>query len=162
MPLFQADLTEINRHVSFAKRAGRIYYFNGPMPVSSLEEEDWTSFRMFTSQLCHDSNCTQAEVARDFGVSAVSLKRYLKKFRAEDIKGFYAPPARRGPGVLTPEVMRQAQGKLAGGQGILGIAAEFKLRANTLNKAVRSGRPKALIKKSPGPGGGQRQQQEPA
>lgn len=147
LPLFPADVTEINPHVSFAKREGRIYYFNGPMPVFSHEEKDLASFRMFTSQLVSDGNCTQAEIARAFGVSTISLKRYVKKFRAEGIKGFYAPPARRGSGVLTPEVLQQVQSRLDEGQAVGRIAAECKLKADTLNKAVRSGRLRALAKK---------------
>lgn len=150
LPLFPADVTEINRHVSFARREGRIYYFNGPMPVFSHEEKDLASFRMFTSQLCHDGNCTQAEIARAFGVSTISLKRYVKKFRAEGIKGFYARPGRRGPGVLTPEVLQRVQGSLDEGQAISEIAVTFKLKADTLNKAVRSGRLKVPVKKKRG------------
>ena len=149
LPLFPADVTEINRHVSFAKREGRIYYFNGPMPVFSHEEKDLASFRMFTSQLVHDGNCSQAEIARAFGVSAISLKRYVKKFKEAGIKGFYAPPARRGSPVLTPEVLKQVQSKLDEGQEIARVASELKLKADTLNKAVRSGRLKAAVKKSP-------------
>ena len=83
---------------------------------------------------------------------------YVKKFRAEGIKGFYARPGRRGPGVLTPEVLQRVQSSLDEGQGISEIAVAFKLKADTLNKAVRSGRLKVPVKKSPG--GGRCQQQE--
>jgi hypothetical protein len=40
LPLFPADVTSINAHLSFAKREGRVYYFNGPMAVFSHEEKD--------------------------------------------------------------------------------------------------------------------------
>lgn len=147
--MFPADVTELNRHVSCAKRAGRIYYFNGPMPVFSHEEKDLASFRMFPSQFCHDGNCTPAEIARAYGVSTLSLKRYVRQFRQAGIKGFYARPGRRGPGVLTPEVLQRVQSRLDEGQGISEIAAAFKLKADTLHKAVRSGRLKVPVKKSP-------------
>src|SRR5439155_20284225 len=81
LPLFPADVTSINPHVSFAKREGRVYYFNGPMPVFSHEEKDYASFRMLTRQLVEDGNCTEAEIVRDFGTSATSMKRYVKKYR---------------------------------------------------------------------------------
>ena len=81
LPLFPADVTSINPHVSFAKREGRVYYFNGPMPVFSHDEKDYASFRMFTSQLVEDGNCTQAEIVRAFGISTISMKRYVKKYR---------------------------------------------------------------------------------
>jgi hypothetical protein len=38
LPMFPADVTEINDLVSFAKREGTVYYFNGPMPVFSHAE----------------------------------------------------------------------------------------------------------------------------
>jgi len=147
LPLFPSDVTTINRHLSFARREGRIYYFNGPMPVFSHEEKDWASFRMFTSQLVCDGNCSQAEIARAFGVSLISLKRYVKKYRQEGVKGFYAIPPRRGGGVLTAAVLAQVQSRLAAGQEVSRIAAELKLKADTINKAVRRGRLTAPLKK---------------
>jgi hypothetical protein len=44
LPMFPADVTEINDLVSFAKREGTVYYFNGPMPVFSHAESDRASF----------------------------------------------------------------------------------------------------------------------
>jgi hypothetical protein len=35
LPLFHSDATQINELVSFAKRDGTVYYFNGALPVSS-------------------------------------------------------------------------------------------------------------------------------
>ena len=46
LPMFPSDVTEINELVSFAKREGTVYYFNGPMPVFSHAETDRASFRM--------------------------------------------------------------------------------------------------------------------
>src|SRR5438309_7558353 len=107
LPLFPADVTSINPHVSFAKREGRVYYFNGPMPVFSHEEQDYESFRMFTSQLVEDGNCTLVEIVRAFGISAISMKRYVTMYREGGPAGFFHKKPTRAATVLTREVMVQ-------------------------------------------------------
>jgi len=41
----------------------------------------------------------QAEIAQAFGVAKISLKRAVKRYRAEGSKGFYGPRKGRGPAV---------------------------------------------------------------
>jgi hypothetical protein len=61
-PLFPDDATPINKVLSFAKRDGQVYYFQGCLPVFSHAEDDLRSFRMFTSQLVVNGNCKQVEI----------------------------------------------------------------------------------------------------
>ena len=88
--MFPADVTEINDLVSFAKREGTVYYFNGPMPVFSHAESDRASFRMFSSQLVVNGNCTQAQLVRAFGISVISMKRYVKQYRQSAVNDNYS------------------------------------------------------------------------
>ena len=147
LPLFPADVTSINRHVSFAKREGRVYYFNGPMPVFSHEEKDYASFRMFTSQLVEDGNCTQAEIVRAFGISSISMKRYVKKYREGGPARFFQPQRRRSATVLKPEVIEQAQERLQQGGGAAEVARVLGVNPDTLSKAIRAGRVVRPVKK---------------
>jgi len=147
LPLFPADVTEINELVSFAKREGTVYYFNGPMPVFSHAESDRASFRMFTSQLVIHGNCTQTEIVRAFGISAISMKRYVKQYRQVGAAGFFKPRAQRQPRVLTPAVRQKAQALLQQGQGRHAVAQELGLKADTLRKAIKAGRLVEPIKK---------------
>jgi transposase len=48
-------------------------------------------------------------MVRAFGVTKISLKRAVKRYREEGPKGFYRPRGSRGPAVLTPEVLIEAQ-----------------------------------------------------
>src|SRR2546422_7233056 len=141
LPLFPADVTSINPHVSFAKREGRVYYFNGPMPVFSHEEKDYASFRMFTSQLVEDGNCTQAEIVRAFGISAISMKRYVKKYREGGPAGFFQKKPTRSATVLTPEGMVQAQERLQEGEAPAGGARGLGIKPDKLSKANPAGPP---------------------
>ena len=147
LPLFPADVTSINPHVSFAKRAGRVYYFNGPMPVFSHEEKDYASFRMFTSQLVEDGNCTQSEIVRAFGISAISMKRYVKKYREGGPARFFQKKLTRSATVLKAEVIEQAQARLNEAQAPAAVAQALGIKPDTLGKAIRAGRLLRPVKK---------------
>jgi hypothetical protein len=82
LPIFPAEAVPINELISFCRRDGTIYYFHGTLPVFSHAESDLRAFRMYTSQLVVNGTCTQAELVRAFGISSISMKRYVKKFRA--------------------------------------------------------------------------------
>ena len=147
LPMFPADVTEINDLVSFAKREGTVYYFNGPMPVFSHPETDRASFRMFTSQLVVNDNCTQAEIVRAFGISAISMKRYVKQYRQGGAAGFFRGRAARQPRVLTPAVLQKARAMMQQGQGRNEVARALGLKSDTLRKAIKAGRIVEPIKK---------------
>jgi transposase len=147
LPLFPADVTQINPQVSFARREGSVYYFNGPMPVFSHAESDRASFAMFTSQMVVNGNCTQAQIVRAFGISAISMKRYVKRYRQSGTAVFFRTRAPRQPRVLTPSVLAKAQELIQQGLARNAVAQELGLKADTLRKAVKAGRIVELIKK---------------
>ena len=143
----QRNRPEINDLVSFAKREGTVYYFNGPMPVFSHAESDRPSFRMFTSQLVVNGNCTQAQIVRACGISTISMKRYVKQYRQSGAAGFFKGRAPRQPRVLTPAVRQKAQELMQQGQGRNAVAQELGIKSDTLRKAIKAGRIVAPIKK---------------
>ena len=89
LPFFPEDITLINSRIGFQKRTGLVYYFVGIMPVYQHPETDIQSFRFFTSQIVVNGNATQSEIVKAFGVSAISVKRWVKKYRNEGGKGFF-------------------------------------------------------------------------
>jgi len=89
MPFFPEDITYINSYVGFQKRNGIVYYSNGQMPMYQHQEEDYRSFRLYTSQLIINGNAKQSEITRAFGVSEISVKRWVKKLRTEGAASFY-------------------------------------------------------------------------
>jgi len=147
LPMFPVDVTEINDLVSFAKREGTVYYFHGPMPVFSHAESDRASFAMFTSQMVVNGNCTQVEIVRAFGISAISMKRYVKRYRQSGTAGFFRVRKTRQPRVLTPSVRQRAQELLQQGQERGAVAQQLGLKSDTLRKAIKAGRIVEPIKK---------------
>lgn len=147
MPFFPAGVTHITPLLAFRKEDGRVTYFNASMPVFVHDEEDRASFRMITAQFCVNGNAKQVDIAHAFGISKISLKRAVKCYREEGPKGFYAPRKRRGPAVLTPPVLAEAQQLLDEGLETAEVADRLDIKRDTLAKAVRAGRLHEPVKK---------------
>jgi transposase-like protein len=148
LPIFPAEATPINNVVSFAKREGMVYYFHGCQPVFTHDEHDLKSFRMFTSQLAVNGTCKQVEIVRAFGISAISMKRYVKKYRQGGAAAFYGQRRKPQPRVLTAEVLSQAQELFEQGESRSAVAQRLGLKTDTLSKAVRAGRLVEPVKKT--------------
>lgn len=147
-PFFPEGVTHITPLLAFSKQDGRVTYFNGSMPVFVHEEADVASFRMITAQFCVNGNAKQAEIVRAFGVTKISLKRAVKRYREEGPKGFYRPRGHRGPAVLTPAVLSEAQRLVDEGLETAQVADRLGIKRDTLSKAVRAGRLHQPVKKS--------------
>ena len=130
-----------------------MYYFHGMLPVFSHDENDRESFRFITSQLVVGGKVQQVEIVKAFGVSSISVKRSVKRLRQEGCQGFFKERKSRGPHVLTPEVVKKAQGLLVKGQKPPEVAKKLGLKASTLRKAIQAGR--LHVEKEGDKGGGQ-------
>jgi transposase len=96
---------------------------------------------MITSQLYINGNCKQVDIVTAFGVSANSVKRYVKKYREEGMEGFFRKRVvKRTAHVLTPEVMDRAQEMLNEGKSRSEICEALKLKPDTLYRCIYSGR----------------------
>lgn len=89
LPFFPEDIELINNYVGVQKKSGIVYYFHGCMPIFQHPENDYSSFRLFTSQLVVNGNATQMEIVRAFNVSVISVKRWVKKYRKKGSEGFF-------------------------------------------------------------------------
>ena len=81
LPLFSAEATLINNLVGVQMKEGTVYYFNGSMPIFKHIQSDLDSFRYITSQLIINGVCTQKEIVNCFGVSDISVKRWVKRHK---------------------------------------------------------------------------------
>lgn len=147
LPIFPAGSTHVTQTLACESREGRVTYFHGQLPVFVHAEDDARTFRMITSQFVVNGNATQADIARAFGVTAISVKRAVKIYRRQGPGGFYAPRPVRGAVVLTGEVIQQLEDLLAEGMERGAAARQLGLKPNTVAKAMRAGRVRG--KKSP-------------
>lgn len=149
LPIFPAGVTEINHQIAVLKEAGTVYYIHGHLPVFRHAENDVRGFRMFTSQMIVNGTVKPKEIIQAFGVPMVTVKRYVKVFRERGAKGFYvARPRHSSASVLKGDVLQRAQQSLDEGRSVPEVAAELKVLANTLHKAIDAGRLRAGQKKA--------------
>lgn len=140
LPIFPSGSTHITSTLAFAREGDQITYFNGSMPVFSHDKNDLDSFRMITAQFYLNGNAKQAEIARAFGVTKISLKRAVKRYQESGPQGFYAARKTRGASVLTPAVLAQAQQLLDDEVEPSDVADQLAIKRDTLGKAILSGR----------------------
>jgi transposase len=102
---------------------GRVSYVYGHLPVFQHEETDVRSFRMFTSQMIVAGSVKPKEIVETFGVSIVTVKRYMKVYRQHGAKGFYeSKPRHSSASKLTGEVLKRAQELLDEGRSVPEVA----------------------------------------
>jgi len=140
LPIFPAGTTPITPEIAFECRDGKVVYVNGHLPVFQHEEKDLASFRLFTSQWIINGTVGQAEIARAFHVPLGTVKRYARRYRDSGAKGFFTPPKRRSAAVLKGEVKEQAQALLDEGKSVPEVGKATGVLADTLHKAIDSGR----------------------
>ena len=141
LPIFSAGITLITNELGVESRDGTVTYFTGQLPVFRHAADDLRTFRMIISQFVVNGNARQCEVARAFGIPLINVKRAVRRYRAQGPAGFYAPRrGRRGPAVLTPEVVEELQGLLDAGMEPASAARQLGLKPDTVAKAVRAGR----------------------
>ena len=102
---------------------------------------------MFSSQLVINGNATQAQIARALGVPLVTVKRYVKLYREGGTAAFFAPPKKRSASKLSPAVCQEVQALLDQGLEVPEVGRRVGILANTIHKAIRSGRLRRAKKK---------------
>lgn len=140
LPIFPIGSTHITSTLAFIREGEQITYFNGSMPVFTHDKNDIDSFKMITAQFYINGNVKQAEIARAFGVSKISIKRSVKRYQESGPKGFYTPRKTRGASVLTPVVLIQAQQLLDDEVEPGDVADQLNIKRDTLGKAILAGR----------------------
>lgn len=140
LPIFPLGVTPITSEIAFQCEEGKVCYFNGHLPVFIHDKKDLATFRLFTSQLVINGNATQAQIARAFGVPLVTVKRYVKLYRAGGTAAFFTPPKKRSASKLSPSVCQEVQALLDQGLEVPEVGRRVGILANTLHKAIRSGR----------------------
>ena len=140
LPVFPPGSTPINNDMCFIREKETITYIYGNLPVFQHHINDLQTFRMIISQFYVNGSVKQADLCRAFGISKISVKRSVKLYREKGPKGFYEERRRRGPAVLTEEVLAKAQQILEEGKTVSDVSQTLGLKRDTVDKAVRAGR----------------------
>ena len=96
---------------------------------------------MFTSQMIVSGTAKPKEIVTTFGVSIVTVKRYMKVYRQHGAKGFYEiRPRHSSASKLKGETLERAQQLLDQGKSVPEVAEDLNVLGNTVHKAIRAGR----------------------
>jgi hypothetical protein len=140
LPIFPVGTTLITPEIAFECQDGKVVYINGHLPVFQHETKDLAGFRLFTSQLIINGTVGQADIARAFHVPIGTVKRYVRRYREGGTKSFFTPRKRRSAAVLKGEIKERAQSLLDEGKSVPEVGKTVGVLADTLHKAIGSGR----------------------
>ncbi len=140
LPFFPVGVTQITPELAFKNENRTITYFNATMPVFHHSKDDIQSFKMIISQFYVMGVAKQADLVKAFGVNPLLVKRAVKLFREQGAQGFFQERKYRGAGVLTVEVLEQAQELLDQDMVPSEVAKRLNQKADTIRKAIKSGR----------------------
>jgi len=115
------------------------------MPIFRHEPTDLNSFKMFMAQLYVNGNVKQAEINHTFHLNPINMKRWTQKYIEGGVESFYRNgKGGRGksgtPRVLTESVIEKVQSLFDQGYSPSEAGAQLGLKADTLRKAVKSGK----------------------
>jgi transposase len=148
LPILPAGSTGITDTLSVLNEGGRWTYFQGLLPVFTHEADDRQSFRMFTAQLAANGHCKLVDIERTFGVTGISVKRAVKRYRSGGgCRAFFQARRGRGPGVLTPSKASALQALLDDGLPYRQAARQEAVKAETVRKGIARGLLRAPKKK---------------
>lgn len=136
LPIFPDEIKLINSLIGFIKKDGYVYYFNGQMPIFHHSVDDINSFKMFVSQLYICGNASQADIVRAFGITNISIKRWVKKYREGGAASFYNKTVHRTPRVLTPQKIAEIQSLLDSKEELKHISKLTGVKIDTIRKAI--------------------------
>lgn len=141
LPLYPDAPTHVSDAVSVVKRDGTVWWFHQGMPLGAHAADDVASFRQQSSMLCDGGACQLVEVERAFGVSAISVKRALKLYRAGGARAFFERKrtVREGP-VMTAARVVEIQALIDRGLSDRQIGDHLGLKRDTIYRAVKAGR----------------------
>ena len=140
LPIFPYDISYITPTLGFERKQDDVFYYHSGAPIYNHVMEDLNSFRFITSNLIDNGRCDGMDISKAFGVSYVSVLRYLKKFREEGPDGFFGKESRHGHAYkMVPEVISRIQKNLDLGKSVNSIAKKEHISEGTIRYALSKG-----------------------
>jgi transposase len=140
LPLLPAGSTQINEILGVVNENNQWIYYSGLSPVFSHAKDDFRSFKLITSQWICQGSCRQIDIVKAFGVSEITMKRAVKKFREGGTAAFFEPVNRRGGTVFNEKNLLEAQSLFNEGYTRKEVCQKLGIKLDTLKKALQSDR----------------------
>ena len=142
LPIFIEGENSINEkvHYEYDKSTNTVCYYLYCLAFYTHDKDDSKSFQLVIALLICLGHCTNIEVIRGLSLAKSYVDRAVKKYRDGGTTTFFSQRQVRSSPVLTPAVIASAQQLLAAGEAPGEVARQLRIKPNTLNKAINSGR----------------------
>jgi hypothetical protein len=129
----------MNCEVVFEERDGKVYYFNGHLPVFVHEKSALTTFQLFSTHWSSMAMRLRRRYLVHSGTAGHSqtLREALPGGRCS---GFFAPTKKRLASKLTEQVCQRAQELSDRGLEVPEVDRQLGILSDILHKAIRWGR----------------------
>jgi transposase len=131
--------TLITDTLSVVNQDGSWIYFQGVLPVFTHAADDERTFQMYAGQLAANGHCKLVDIERAFGVSAISVKRMVKRYREGGCSAFFQKRKVRGASVLSAERVASLQELLDAGLDYQAAAKQLGVKSETVRKGIQRG-----------------------
>jgi hypothetical protein len=119
------------------------------LPIYPSTGEGYITDLLSLEKLIVNGNCRQVDIVKAFGISPISVKRMVKKYREGGAEAFFKKPHPRSAHVLTPDILQKTQEFLNGELDRAEVASRLQVKKNTLDRVIRAGRLVEPVKKTP-------------
>ena len=141
LPLIPDGATRVNDAAAVLRVEDACVYFTSLQPVYRHEAKDRRGFYLTCCMMMDSGLCRERGILKTFGVPRRTLDNWQDKFKKGGIKAFFIEHvSRRGPTILTPEVIAEAQLLLDQGCARAEVAAALGIKSCTLRKAINQNR----------------------
>ena len=138
---FPDGAIRIGSSLSVLKKDGQVTYFTGPDNFFSHAETDDAGQRLAITTLMANGHVRACEVEKSsLGIPHRTLMNWARQLAEKGGGSFYAPQAKRGGAVITPEKAAECGRLLDDGEPLAAVARQAGVKESTLRKAVHAGR----------------------
>ena len=140
LPLLPPDAQEVGDSLAILDDGERIVFFNAAGPIYSCRRDDRTGLRLGAVTVIEQRLAPATAVAQALSLHRTTLFRDTRKFATSGVAGLVEKRrGPKGPHALTPDVRRQAQKLLDGGDSIRATARSVGVSERGLRHAIGRG-----------------------
>ena len=141
LPLLPPDAQQVSESLAIQQDDERIVFFNAAGPIYSCVKDDHMGVRLGAQTMLQQDLAGVNEIARALDIHRTTIFRDGRRLEGEGIAGLAGKRrGPKGPRLLPPAVLRDAQDLLDRGASMRATAAEVGVSEGTIRNAVKQGR----------------------
>jgi len=141
LPLIPTGATQINGLISVWRDDNQWTYFVGILPIYYHKADDRRMFCLIIAQLINCGACRPIHIMKTFSLSKSFVIRAMKKLRHGGVEAFFEKRQGRQEGtILKLKILEKIQSFIDQGHSRRETAAKFKIKYDTLCKAINDKR----------------------